>query len=176
MLDTETANYSYGHLHTVMKALMAEAMLRNNSFENVLILGFGGGDAAKIIHKLNPEAHITGIEMDPAVIEVYHKYYEGNSKNLNLINTDAQSFLNTNNSNFDLIICDVFISLDKPEFTKSKLYYNSIKKRLKANGLFAQNIMLEQGEIENGLAAFKSTFSRAKSSKILDYNYLFFSS
>ena len=51
------------------------AVIMSSMFVFSGCLGFGGGDAAALIHKINPKAKITGIEKDEALVKVYHKYF-----------------------------------------------------------------------------------------------------
>ena len=173
MLDTETANYSYGNLHTVMEAALAEARKSGHAIKQILILGFGGGDAAQILGKHYPQAAITGVELDPAIIKIYDTYYK--SRDIRLVQQGAQEFLHEEMGLFDLIICDVFISLEKPLFTQSQNYYSLIKERLTSDGLFVQNTMSENHEVKDLVSHFKKTFPDGRSSKVLEQNYLLFS-
>ena len=173
MLDTETANYSYGNLHRVMEAALAETQKSGHAIQQILILGFGGGDAAQILGKHYPQAAITGVELDPAIIEIYERYYK--TRDVRLVQQGAQEFLEQELGLFDLIICDVFISLDKPSFTQTENYYSSIKDRLAKNGLFIQNTMSENQEVKDLFLHFKKTFPGGRSSKVLEQNYLLFS-
>ena len=174
MLDTATANYSYGNLHTVMKAAITEVLKSKDSLDTALILGFGGGDASQIIHKYNPNTRIVGVEVDPQVIDIYNQYYK--KRPVILVQSEVRKFLEHEIALYDLIICDIFVSLEKPTFTQSEMYYKSIKDRLEKDGVFAQNIMLESGSIKDQFVTFKQIFPDARSSKVLEKNYLFFSS
>ena len=69
MLDTTEVNYSFGKLHDVMRSVLGKLKERRYPFDQVLILGYGGGSAAQIIHdEINPEAQIVGVELDSEVV------------------------------------------------------------------------------------------------------------
>src|SRR4030042_2787740 len=42
----------------------------------ILILGLGAGSVAKIIHNFFPKAKMTGVEIDPMMIEIGKKYFD----------------------------------------------------------------------------------------------------
>jgi len=64
------------------------------TLNNCLILGLGGGDAAKIINKKWPKARITGVEIDQKVVEVGKKYFGLDKiKNLEIVVGDAIDYV-----------------------------------------------------------------------------------
>ncbi len=78
---------------------------------NCLILGLGGGTVAKLIRKNWPEAKITGVDIDPAMIELGRKYLGLNDIEVNTIIADASNFPNhpnLHNKKFDLVIVDLY--------------------------------------------------------------------
>lgn len=60
---------------------------------NSLILGLGGGSTAKIIRKLWPDAKITGVDIDPLMIELGKKYLGLDKYNVQVQTQDAMGFL-----------------------------------------------------------------------------------
>lgn len=88
MLDTEYVNYSFGKLHDVMKGVLLKLKKRNYPFEQVLILGYGGGSAAQIIHEeINPDAQIVGVELDTEIVDLSEKYFY--KRDVKILNEDA---------------------------------------------------------------------------------------
>lgn len=51
MLDTRWVKYLFGKLHEVMKKLIEQLHSKSYSFDKELMLGYGGGSVAQIIHE-----------------------------------------------------------------------------------------------------------------------------
>ncbi|MCL4390490.1 MAG: methyltransferase domain-containing protein [Patescibacteria group bacterium] len=101
--------------------------------KNVLILGLGGGTAAKIISQKWPAAKITGVEIDPVMIFLGKKYFNlAKIPNLEIIQSDATNFLRSTKQKFDLILTDAYIG-NRRETIKIP------KKLLTKNGLIITN-------------------------------------
>lgn len=88
-----------------------------------LILGLGGGTVAKLIRKFWPKAKITGVEIDPTMIELGKKYFGLGKVNVDIKIVDANKF---KLGLYDLVIVDTyfgdkFVDLVRPELLKSKM-------------------------------------------------------
>lgn len=90
---------------------------------SVLILGFGSGSAARLISRRWPKAQITGVEIDPQVIDIARQYFHiDRIPDLTLINQDASKFVRQSKQHFDLTIIDCYQghqippSLQTPDF------------------------------------------------------------
>lgn len=85
--------------------------------KKVLILGFCTGSAARVINKRFPNCHITGVEIDPVVIDIANEYFQvGKIKNLKIINIDALKYIDKLEiiDNFDLILIDCYLGHQIP--------------------------------------------------------------
>ena len=80
---------------------------RGEALRNVLILGLGCGIAAKLLIKKFPQAKITGVEIDPVMIEIGKKYF--NLLDIKIKITDAKKFIKTTKQKFDLILVDTYL-------------------------------------------------------------------
>ena len=127
VLDAPHVNYSYGNLHRVFQQAFSDAKLDVSKLNEVLILGFGAGSVADILqNESGSQAHITGVEIDPEVIELANKYFDLQSfSNLNIEIADAFEFVTTAKPVYNLIVVDLFIDhwiperFDTPEFIEN---------------------------------------------------------
>lgn len=88
--------------------------------KKVLILGLGCGTLVKLISKKWPRAKITGVEIDPVMINLGKKYFRlGEFPNLKIILSDAREFKPTRP--FDLVLSDTYIG-------NKKISQNNLKK------------------------------------------------
>jgi len=89
--------------------------------KNVLILGLGGGTVAKLIHKNYPDVKITGVEIDPVMVELGKKYLD-----LSDVKIVIGNALKYKIGKFDLVIVDTYlgdkyIDIAKSSFKNAKL-------------------------------------------------------
>lgn len=107
---------------------------------SVLILGLGGGTAAHIIsRKMNPK-NITGIEIDPVVVEVGRKYFDLNKiKNLSVVIGDAKNFIIYNPEKYDYIITDTYQGSVFPKALEGSSILKKLKDTLSISGVLVFN-------------------------------------
>jgi len=104
-----------------------------------LILGLGGGTTAQIItRKFGPVA-IDGVDIDPLMVEIGHKFLGMDLPNLNIIIEDAAHFIEDARYKYDLICVDVFVAGDVPKEIESEKFFSSVKKSLLPAGLCSIN-------------------------------------
>ena len=105
--------------------------------ENILVLGVAGGSVIQTLRNdFKVNAKITGVEIDPDVIELANRYFKLNSmSNLELIIADAFEFVTTTNTTYDLIIIDIFNDTTMPEELFEDYFWKNIHNQLTNNGL-----------------------------------------
>lgn len=108
-LNTPNANYSYGSLQRVLKKGLNEIDLAK--VESILLLGVAGGSVIVTLRKeLKFDGHITGVEIDPMMLELAEDLFSIKSDPITeLILDDAFEFVKSVDKVFDLIIVDLFI-------------------------------------------------------------------
>ncbi len=97
---------------------------------SVLILGFGAGSAAKLIHRKWPEASITGVEIDPTVIKIAKEHFQiGKIPKLDIINADAVEFVSQlKKQNYDLTLVDCYLGDQVPKSLEDPKFFLNLKK------------------------------------------------
>ena len=144
MFDTKEVNYSFGSLHEVMEKVLMRLKQKSYSFEQTLMLGYGGGSAAQIIHKqIDREAQIVGIEKDKVVLDLCKQYFY--TQEVKLLNEDAFDYVNKAKSNgwkYSMIIIDIFRDATVPQYEES--FFDSIGEILEENGVAMLNTMLSE--------------------------------
>lgn len=95
---------------------------QDHLLRKVLILGLGCGVAAKLISEKYPKAKITGVEIDPQMIDIGRRYFSlGGIPNLKVICADAKDFFRNNKVKYDLILVDAYIGNRAADFPKANL-------------------------------------------------------
>jgi spermidine synthase len=123
-----------------------------------LILGFGGGSAAKAVLQLWPNAKITGVEFDHLMIELGKKYLDMPENSVEIIVDDAYSYINYHTSKnllYSLILVDLFIGGDVPSKFENADFVKKLDILLAYNGFVVFN-RINTKEKKRNIAFFKS--------------------
>lgn len=100
-----------------------------SDFNNILVLGVAGGTVIGLLHTMYPDCRITGVDIDPQMIEIGKRFFGLDTiPNLTLVCADAKKFIEKK-LHFDLIIVDVFTGRHIPEFVGNKKFLTTLKQR-----------------------------------------------
>ncbi|OGD85804.1 hypothetical protein A2Z23_00810 [Candidatus Curtissbacteria bacterium RBG_16_39_7] len=166
----------------MIKPLWKKAISKVNSqkVEKILILGLGAGSCLEAIFKKWPRAKITGVEIDPKMIELGKNFFGLSHRNLNIKIEDAADFTAKTQLKFDLILIDLFSGEKYPKFLEEEYFLKNFKKILEKNGLLIFNRLYFEGQKEstnNFSKKLKKYFSLVNSFKFPSFfptNLLFF--
>ncbi|MBI3559728.1 fused MFS/spermidine synthase [Candidatus Gottesmanbacteria bacterium] len=113
----------------------------------ILVLGMGGGTVIDLLAKRFPHASITSVDIDPTIILIAKQYFGiGKHLNVRLMHADARLFVKLcikKAQVFDIIVIDLFIGRDIPEFVGTSEFYQSVKQTLKPKGTVILNYLRE---------------------------------
>lgn len=123
---TQSGGVVYEVWRTVLKIVNRKSIIVNRC----LILGLGGGSAAKLVKKFWPKAKITGIDIDPLMVELGKKYL--GMPDINIVLGDAGKLPN---QRFDLILVDTYLGYDYPEKFEKEGFIRRIKTHLTSKGI-----------------------------------------
>jgi spermidine synthase len=180
VLDSKNTNYSYGSLQRILrKGLHYIGFERIRGFENILVLGVAAGSVIKTLaDDVKFTGRITGVEIDPSVVEIANTYF-GLDKILNceVIIDDAFEFVLKTKDKYDLVIIDIFRDTDMPNFLFEDFWINRINFLLRTNGFILFNTMtLTKKHKERNLSyrsRFSSDYSVRMYPKVEEHNELF---
>lgn len=160
LLNAAQANYSYGELHKGFRKIFKKIKLKDRKFEKVLLLGFGSGSVVSIIQEeMKKNCTFTAVEKDPLVIELGNKYFNiKRFKNLEIIISDAESFVAGCKDIFDLVVFDVYVDLEIPaQFASGKFLVN-LKSLVAKNGLLVYNKDLNSEKMVQSAVSVRERF------------------
>ncbi len=142
-LNTKNANYSYGSLQKILKFGLQKIDVSN--CKNILILGLGAGSVIDtLIKDFKFKNHITALDIDPVIIEIAKTEFNlSENKNLKIICDDAVRYMNQNKNLFDLIIVDLFIDTEVPEFFFNSSLWNNLIQSNSEKGSILFNASLQ---------------------------------
>jgi len=140
----ESGAYIEGLWRTAFRSF---AMTSSTGVKNILVFGIAGGTVIHLLAKLYPAAAITGVDIDAVMIGIGEKYF-GLSKvpHLTCVCIDAQEYVKTYKGvGFDLVIIDVFIGPDIPDFVLSEDFQKKVRRMMRKNGSLVINYLREPG-------------------------------
>lgn len=123
----------------------------------VLMLGAAGGVAMKQIATVFPDAEITGVDLDPAVLRVARDYFGlKDHPRIHLVADDARWFLARGQERYDVIAIDLYVTGTIPFFTATHEFFALVRARLSAQGVLMMNV-LSRRRGEEHIAPFVRT-------------------
>lgn len=180
VLDSKNTNYSYGSLQRILrKGLKYIGFERIKGFENILVLGVAGGSVIKtLVDEVKFSGKITGVEIDPKVVEIANHYFGLNKiANCKIVVDDAFEFVLKTKEKYDLIIIDVFQDTTMPNFLFEDFFINRINFLLNINGFILFNTMVINKNDEARNQSYKTRFDKNYSlrmyPKVETHNELF---
>jgi spermidine synthase len=172
VLDSENTNYSYGNLQRILrKGLKIIDFDKIQSMQSILVLGVAGGSVIRtLVDEINFKGQITGVEIDPSIIEIANSYFKLDEiPNLEIVIDDASEFILKTNKKFDLIIIDIFQDTKMPDFLFEFFFVNRICFLLNPKGHILFNTMLLNDKQKKLNLEYIKNFDPKKYS-ILTYN------
>jgi len=125
---------------------------------SVLILGLGGGSAARIARAIAPDAHVVGVEYDPAVVAASRRHFDLDALGIEVVCGDARDVLRRERRRFDLVIDDVFVgsgrAVRKPEWLPMP-YLPLAAKRVAPGGVLVSNSIDEAPAVRRAMCALR---------------------
>lgn len=116
--------------------------------KRILVLGVGGGTVIHLLHKIFPKAAITGVEIDPVMIDLGKKYFGLDRSLVNVFQADAHKYVHKyvqkRAQPFDLIIIDLFVGREIPAFVSSKQFLKELRRLKGESGRIIINYLREQ--------------------------------
>ena len=161
VVDSKSANYSFGSLHDVFQKIIKKFDFDPNK-KDALILGFGAGSIATILnHEKKLNLQIDGVDLDPVLLNLYKKHFQLKDIQCTLYQIDAISYLESCSKHYDYIFIDVFVNLEVPESLKSQCFIELLQKVSKPKTQIAMNTMLgkNDGFVKAWIDAFGSNAS-----------------
>ncbi len=103
------------------------------------IIGLAGGTIARQFTKVYGAVPIDGVEIDPTIVDVAHKYFGMNEPNLHVHVEDGRTYLATTHQQYDVVAIDAFQQPYIPFQLTTREFFTSIRSHLSSQGVVAIN-------------------------------------
>jgi SAM-dependent methyltransferase len=122
---------------------------------DVLVLGLGGGSAARLVRALAPQARIVGVEWSAEVLRAARRHMGLDALGIECVRADARDYLARVRRRFDAVIEDVFVgnarSVRKPEWLLEG-GLAAAAQRVRPGGLLVVNTIDETAAVARALS------------------------
>lgn len=143
------------------KLLFSSLLLIDNP-RSILIIGLGGGTMSNTLHQLYPEATITNVEIDPAVVKVAREYFDFlENDRINTEVKDGRIFVKRaaiKKQEYDWVILDAFNGDYIPEHLLTAEFLEEIKSVMSENGVLSANTFSVSELYKHESATYQSVF------------------
>ncbi|TAN32487.1 methyltransferase domain-containing protein [bacterium] len=106
----------------------------------VAILGLAGGTAAReYTAAFGSQVEITGVEIDPEILDVARRYFHLDEPNIHAVAADARYWLGTQAGAYDVIVLDAYRQPYIPFHLTTREFFSEVKSHLKPGGVAVVN-------------------------------------
>ncbi|MEE8580791.1 MAG: fused MFS/spermidine synthase [Myxococcota bacterium] len=130
---------------------------------SVLVLGLGGGSAARLVRGLAPSARIVGVELDPEVVSAARRWFDLDALGIEVEIADARAFLSRDHRRFDVVLEDVFVgsgdAVHKPRWMCGEGLVLAAR-RVARGGLLVSNALDEARHVRRVLQSLYASVVR----------------
>lgn len=108
--------------------------------KDVAILGLAGGTAARqLTAAYGDGVQITGVEIDPDILDVAHRYFHLDQPNVHPVVADARYWIDTTSSKYDVIVMDAYRQPYIPFHLTTREFFSEVRDHLRPNGVAVVN-------------------------------------
>jgi len=134
----------------------------------VLNLGLGGGTFERALAFI-PSLSLTSVELSQEVINMAKQYFNL-TEAAHVVCDSAENFINSTNTKYDVVLCDLFIDEKNPDFLFSNDFYKQLKKIMLNKAVVMLNVQADTDEqLLLALYAIKKVFSYVALIEFSDY-------
>jgi len=136
------------------REMMASLLLRDAP-RKVLLIGLGAASLIKFMYRNYPQAHLTVVEIEPAVVAAARQFFKlpEDPKRLHLVIGDGAEYVLNSHKKFDLILVDGFDEKARTGALETLPFYQACRAHLSDDGILSVNMLTRS-------RGFKATAAR----------------
>ena len=109
--------------------------------KDVAILGFAGGTAARQLTAVyGTGVNITGVEVDPAILDLAGRYFHLDLPNVHPVVADARYWLDTQAGRYDVVLLDAYRQPYIPFHLTTREFFSQVRDHLRPGGVAVVNV------------------------------------
>jgi spermidine synthase len=126
---------------------------------SIAILGLAGGTTARQYRLAYGDSiDITGVEIDPAILDIGHRYFHLGDARAHEVVADARYWLDTQAGHYDVIVLDAYRQPYIPFHLTTEEFFQQVRAHLNPDGVAAVNVGRTQTDYRL-VAALASTMA-----------------
>ncbi|HEU0282574.1 MAG TPA: fused MFS/spermidine synthase [Gallionella sp.] len=139
---------------------MMAALLLRDAPRKVLLIGLGAASLTKFLYRHYPFAHLTVVEIEPAVVAAARQFFKlpEDPKRLHLVIGDGAEYMLNSSKKFDLILVDGFDQHARAGALDTLPFYQACRSRLSDDGVMAVNLLGRSRGFKGSLARIYEAF------------------
>lgn len=165
-IQAEGLTQSGGIVESIWRSTLRKIQDSRFKIRSALVLGLGGGTVAKLLRKNYPNAKITGIDIDPLIVDLGNKYLDLQKYKVKTIISDASNIPNLPNQKYDLIVVDLYNGDKFPKKFATENYIHLVRLHLSSRGIAVFNRLYykeKKKEAEEFGKKLKKVFKKVES-------------
>ena len=108
--------------------------------KDVAILGLAGGTSARqYVAAYGSSVQITGVEIDPDILDVAKRYFRLDEPNVHPVVADARYWLDTQAKQYDVVVMDAYRQPYIPFHLTTKEFFSEVRSHLRPGGVAVVN-------------------------------------
>lgn len=126
----------------------------------VLLIGLGAASLTKFLYRHRPQAKLTAVEIEPAVVAAAHQYFKlpEDPQRLRIEIADGVEWLAASDRTFDLILVDGFDADARAGALDTLPFYRACRAHLNDTGLLAVNLLGRNRGFKNSVDRIRKAF------------------
>lgn len=143
------------------RAMMAFLLFKPEP-ASILMIGLGGGSMLKYLHRHLPQADITTVEINPAVIAMRQDFHiPPDDARMRIVQGDGARFVRQPPRRFDVILVDGFTGEGLPDVLCSRSFYQHCRAALAPQGMLVANVQADTAQARDILRRLGKAFAGA---------------
>ncbi len=139
------------------REMMASLLLRDDANwpRKVLLIGLGAASLTKFLYRNLPLAHLTVVEIEPAVIAAARQFFKlpEDPGRVNIVTGDGVEYVLGTDRKFDLVLVDGYDEYARSGTLETLLFYQACRACLSNDGIISINLL-------TGIRGFNPTATR----------------
>jgi spermidine synthase len=144
------------------REMMAALLLRPDTDwpRSVLLIGLGAASLTKFLHRHRPDAKLTVVEIEPAVVAAARQHFKlpDEDARFNILIGDGAEFVAASQRRFDLILVDGFDADARTGMLDTLPFYLNCKARLTSSGLMVANLLSKRRGVRDSMGRIGEAF------------------